>query len=170
MEKNNQFEHFKFIANTGQKPLRVDKFLLNLIEFATRNKIQKAIKSENVKVNNLIVKANYKVKSGDVVTIVYNYPKTEFELIPQNIQIDIVYEDDDIIIVNKDPGMVVHPGFGNYDGTLVNALIYYFNNLPTLEKTDRPGLVHRIDKNTSGLLVVAKNELSLSYLSKLFFD
>ena len=170
MEKNNQFEHFKFIANTGQKPLRVDKFLLNFIEFATRNKIQKAIKSENVKVNNLIVKANYKVKSGDVVTIVYNYPKTEFELIPQNIQINIVYEDDDIVIVNKDPGMVVHPGFGNYDGTLVNALIYYFNNLPTLEKSDRPGLVHRIDKNTSGLLVVAKNELSLSYLSKLFFD
>ena len=118
----------------------------------------------------MIVKANYKVKSGDVVTIVYNYPKTEFELIPQNIQINIVYEDDDIIIVNKDPGMVVHPGFGNYDGTLVNALIYYFNNLPTLEKSDRPGLVHRIDKNTSGLLVVAKNELSLSYLSKLLTE
>ena len=170
MKDNIEYEHHKFIADKGQNPLRVDKFLLNFIEFATRNKIQQSIKSGNVRVNNLVVKSNYKVKSNDVVTVVLNYPKLKNELIPQNIPLNITYEDDDFLIVNKNAGMVVHPGFGNRDGTLVNALAFYTKSLPNMGEEDRPGLVHRIDKNTSGILVVAKNDMSMNNLAKKFSE
>ena len=170
MKDNIEYEHHKFIADKGQNPLRVDRFLLNFIEFATRNKIQQSIKSGNVKVNNLVVKSNYKVKSNDVVTVVFNYPKIKNELIPQNIPLNITYEDDDFLIVNKSAGMVVHPGFGNRDGTLVNALAFHAESLPNMGEEDRPGLVHRIDKNTSGILVVAKNEMSMNSLAKKFSE
>ena len=162
------FEHYKFIADRGQDPLRVDRFLLNFIENATRNKIQRSIKDGFVFVNGKSVKSNYKVKAGDVVTVEFLNPKRDNILIPQDIPIDIQYEDDDIIIVNKEAGMVVHPGFGNYDGTLVNGLAFHFKNLPNMGDETRPGLVHRIDKNTSGILVIAKNDRSMSIMGDKF--
>ena len=169
-EDNETFEHYKFVANKGQSPLRVDKFLMNFIEYATRTKIQKAAREGNIKVNGNVVKSNYKVKAGDVVTVEYITPKTEFELIPEDIPLNILYEDDDFLIVNKDAGMVVHPGFGNYSGTLVNALAFHFKNLPNMGEESRPGLVHRIDKNTSGILVIAKNENSMNILAQKFAE
>ena len=162
------FEHYKFIADRGQDPLRVDRFLLNFIENATRNKIQRSIKDGFVFVNGKSVKSNYKVKAGDVVTVEFLNPRRDNILIPQDIPIDIQYEDDDIIIVNKEAGMVVHPGFGNYDGTLVNGLAFHFKNLPNMGDETRPGLVHRIDKNTSGILVIAKNDRSMSIMGDKF--
>ena len=171
MQENNEtFEHYKFVANKGQSSLRVDKFLMNFIEYATRTKIQKAAREGNIKVNGNVVKSNYKVKAGDVVTVEYITPKTEFELIPEDIPLNILYEDDDLLIVNKDAGMVVHPGFGNYSGTLVNALAFHFKNLPNMGEESRPGLVHRIDKNTSGILVIAKNENSMNILAQKFAE
>ena len=120
--------------------------------------------------NNNIVKANYKVKSEDIVTVVLDYPKQKNELIPQDIPLNIVYEDDDLLIVNKEAGMVVHPGFGNFDGTLVNAIAFHVKNLPNIGEEDRPGLVHRLDKNTSGVLVIAKTELAMTDLAKKFAE
>ena len=163
-----EFEHYKFVADKGQNPLRVDRFLLNFVEFASRNKIQQAVKAGNVRVNEKVVKSNYKVKGNDVVKVVYDFPQEKNELIPQDIPLNISYEDDVILIVNKQAGMVVHPGFGNHDGTLVNALAFHFKNLPNMGDEDRPGLVHRIDKNTSGILVVAKTEKSMTILAKKF--
>ncbi len=170
MGENKEFEHYKFIADKGQNPLRVDRFLMNFVEFATRNKIQQSVKAGNVRVNDKVVKSNHKVKGGDVVTIMLDYPKETNELLPQDIPIIINYEDDDLLIVNKEAGMVVHPGFGNYDGTLVNALAFHFQNLPNMGVEERPGLVHRIDKNTSGILVVAKTERVMTILAKKFED
>ena len=170
MGENKEFEHYKFIADKGQNPLRVDRFLMNFVEFATRNKIQQSVKAGNVRVNDKVVKSNHKVKGGDVVTIMLDYPKETTELLPQDIPIIINYEDDDLLIVNKEAGMVVHPGFGNYDGTLVNALAFHFQNLPNMGVEERPGLVHRIDKNTSGILVVAKTERVMTILAKKFED
>ncbi len=170
MGENKEFEHYKFIADKGQNPLRVDRFLMNFVEFATRNKIQQSVKAGNVRVNDKVVKSNHKVKGGDVVTIVLDYPKETNEVLPQDIPIVINYEDNDILIVNKEAGMVVHPGFGNYDGTLVNALAFHFQNLPNMGEEERPGLVHRIDKNTSGILVVAKTERAMTILAKKFED
>ncbi len=170
MGENKEFEHYKFIADKGQNPLRVDRFLMNFVEFATRNKIQQSVKAGNVRINDKVVKSNHKVKGGDVVTIVLDYPKETNELLPQDIPIIINYEDDDLLIVNKEAGMVVHPGFGNYDGTLVNALAFHFQNLPNMGEEERPGLVHRIDKNTSGILVVAKTERAMTILAKKFED
>ena len=170
-ETNNDelYEHFKFIASEGQEPLRVDKFLMNFIENATRNKIQQAIKAGNVLVNENEVKANYKVKAGDIVRVVLAHPPHENLLVAEDIPIDIVYEDGEVIVVNKPAGMVVHPGHGNYSGTLVNALIYHIENLPK-NSNERPGLVHRIDKDTSGLLVVAKTEFAMANLAHQFFN
>ena len=165
---NDLFEHYDFKASSGQAPLRVDKFLMNFIENASRNKIQKAAENGNILVNDIAVKSSHKVKAGDRVSVVYSYPKQTNELIPQDIPINIHYEDDDLLIVNKEAGMVVHPGFGNYDGTLVNALAFHFENLPNKSTENRPGLVHRIDKNTSGILVIAKNDDSMLKLSKKF--
>ena len=163
------YEHYHFVASKGQEPLRVDKFLMNFVENATRNKIQQAAKDGNVFVNGKTVKQNYKVKAEDEVKVMFEHPPYEFLLTPENIPLDIIYEDDTVLVVNKQPGMVVHPGHGNYSGTLINALIYHFDNLPN-NSSDRPGLVHRIDKDTSGLLVVAKTEEAMAHLSKQFFN
>lgn len=171
------YEHFRFVADKGQGPLRVDKYLMNLIEKATRNKIQKAAEAGNIHVNGQAVRSSYKVKAHDVVTVLFEHPPYEFLLVPENIPLEIVYEDDTVIVVNKPAGMVVHPGHGNYSGTLINALAYHFENLPdnlstqsNLENSNRPGLVHRIDKDTSGLLVIAKTEEAMTHLAKQFFD
>jgi len=169
LEQDELYEHFKFVASEGQEPLRVDKFLMNFIENATRNKIQQAIKAGGVLVNDAAVKANYKVKPSDVVRVVLAHPPHENLLVAEDIPLDIVYEDVTVIVVNKPAGMVVHPGHGNYSGTLVNGLIHHIKNLPT-NANERPGLVHRIDKDTSGLLVVAKTEFAMAHLSKQFFD
>ena len=163
------YEHYNFTASVGQEPLRVDKYLMNFIENATRNKIQQAIKAGNVLVNDAVVKSNHKVKPLDVVRVVLAHPPHENLLVAEDMAIDIVYEDDEVIVVNKPAGLVVHPGHGNYSGTLVNGLIYHFENLPK-NSNDRPGLVHRIDKDTSGLLVVAKTEFAMANLAKQFFD
>jgi 23S rRNA pseudouridine1911/1915/1917 synthase len=163
------YEHFRFVAAEGQEPLRVDKYLMNFIENATRNKIQLAIKAGNVLVNDAPVKANYKVKPHDVVRVVLAHPPHENLLVPENIPLNIIFEDDELIVLDKPAGLVVHPGHGNYSGTLVNGLIYHFQNLPK-NSSERPGLVHRIDKDTSGLLVVAKTDLSMANLASQFFD
>ncbi len=163
------YEHYRFVAGAGQVPLRVDKFLMNFIENATRNKIQQAAKAGSVYVNDVPVKSNHKVKPHDVVRVLFSHPPYEHLLTPENIPLDIVYEDDVLLVVNKPAGMVVHPGHGNYSGTLINALIYHFDNLPN-NSSDRPGLVHRIDKDTSGLLVIAKTEEAMTHLAKQFFD
>lgn len=172
LEENEElFEVFKVTADPGQKPLRVDKFLLDRLENTSRNKIQEAAKEGNILVNEKPVKSNYKVKPSDVIQMVVREEPKVLELIPQDIPIEVIYEDDDLIIINKEAGLVVHPGYGNYKGTLINALIYHFGNLPsTPELNHRPGLVHRIDKNTSGLLVIAKTESSMTNLAKQFFD
>lgn len=167
-ENDDLYEHHSFTATKGQEPLRVDKFLMNFIENATRNKVQQAAKDGNIYVNGETVKQNYKVKAGDEVKVLLAYPPYENLLTPENIPLDIVYEDDSLLVVNKPAGMVVHPGHGNYSGTLINALIYHFDNLPN-NCSDRPGLVHRIDKDTSGLLVIAKTETAMAYLTNQFF-
>lgn len=175
-ENDDLFEHHAFTAGKGQEPLRVDKFLMNFIENATRNKIQQAAKNGNIYVNGKPVKQNYKVKADDEVQVMFEHPPHEFLLVPENIPIDVVHEDDALLVVNKPAGMVVHPGHGNYSGTLINALIYHFENLPhpsaspKTGNSERPGLVHRIDKDTSGLLVIAKTETAMTHLAKQFFD
>ncbi|MFD2187990.1 RluA family pseudouridine synthase [Aquimarina celericrescens] len=163
------YEHYRFVAGAGQVPLRVDKFLMNFVENATRNKIQQAAKNGSVFVNDIPVKSNHKVKPNDVVRVLFSHPPYENLLTPEDIPLDIVYEDEVLLVVNKPAGMVVHPGHGNYSGTLINALIYHFDNLPN-NSSDRPGLVHRIDKDTSGLLVIAKTEEAMTHLAKQFFD
>lgn len=168
-DNDDLYEHYRFVASEGQVPLRVDKFLMNFIENATRNKIQQAAKAGNILVNDAIVKQNYKVKPKDVVRVVLSHPPHENLLVAEEIPLDIVYEDNEVIVVNKPAGMVVHPGHGNYTGTLVNGLIHHIENLPT-NSNERPRLVHRIDKDTSGLLVIAKTEFSMAHLSRQFFD
>ncbi|HIP48810.1 MAG TPA: RluA family pseudouridine synthase [Lutibacter sp.] len=163
------FEHYRFMASEGQEPLRVDKFLMNFIENATRNKIQQAAKTGHILVNGNSVKSNYKVKPHDEVRVVLDQPPRDTTLLPEDIPLDIVFEDDDVIIINKPAGLVVHPGHGNYTGTLVNGLLHHIKNLPT-NSNERPGLVHRIDKDTSGLLVIAKSEIAMTKLSEQFFD
>ena len=170
MENNNSlYEHFSFKVDKGQSPLRIDKYLMNFVENATRTKIQAAAKNGSIKVNGVRVKSNYKVKPLDDIRVLFEYPPHENLLIAENIDLDIVYEDDDLLVVNKPAGMVVHPGHGNYSGTLINALIYHFENLPK-NSSNRPGLVHRLDKDTSGLLVIAKNDESMFHLSNQFAE
>ena len=170
-EQQELFEHFRFVVDGGQSMLRIDKYLTSRMEKTSRTRIQNAANAGNILVNNVSVKPNYKVKPGDIVQIVLPAPPREIELIPENIPINIIYEDDDVLVVNKKPGMVVHPAYGNYTGTLVNALMYHFRDLPLFSTGElRPGLVHRIDKNTSGILVVAKNEMALNRLSRQFFE
>ena len=161
------YEHFKFEVPKGQAALRIDKYLMGLIQNATRNKIQTAATEGNIFVNDATVKSNYKVKANDVVRVMLTHPPFENHIIPENIPLDIVYEDDTLLLINKLPGMVVHPGHGNYTGTLVHALAYHFDNLP-MNSSERPGLVHRIDKDTSGLLVIAKTEAAMTHLAKQF--
>ena len=170
-DQQDLYEHYRYIVDPGQSLLRIDKYLNSRIENVSRTRIQDAANAGNILVNNKTVKPNYRVKPGDVVQIVLPDPPREIELIPEDIKINIVYEDDDVIVVNKEPGMVVHPAYGNYTGTLVNALMWHFRDLPLFQTGEsRPGLVHRIDKNTSGILVVAKNELALNRLSKQFYE
>jgi 23S rRNA pseudouridine1911/1915/1917 synthase len=163
----NLHEHYSFSVQAGQEPLRIDKYLMNFVENATRTKIQAAAKDGSIRVNGQAVKSNYKVRPLDQIKVLFEYPPTENLLLPENIDLNIVFEDDDIVVVNKPAGMVVHPGHGNQTGTLINGLIYHFDNLPN-NSSNRPGLVHRIDKDTSGLLVVAKNDNAMTKLSKQF--
>ena len=169
LESDELYEHYRFTASEGQEPLRVDKFLMNFVENATRNKVQQAAKTGNVLVNDVAVKSNHKVKPNDIIRVVLSHSPRENLLVAEYIPLNIIYEDDDVIVINKSAGMVVHPGHGNYSGTLVNGLIYHIKNLPT-SSNERPGLVHRIDKDTSGLIVVAKTEFAMAHLSKQFFD
>ena len=166
------FEHFKIIVDRGQEMVRIDKYLLDRMPNTSRSKIQSAAKNGNIVVNAQKVKQNYKVKPADEVSIVLPYPVRELELIAENIPLTIVYEDSDVIVLNKPADMVVHPGYGNYRGTLVNALIYHFDQLPITSSLSkmRPGLVHRIDKHTTGTLVVAKNEDALVNLALQFYE
>ena len=166
---NELYEHYCFKAGKGQEPLRVDKFLMNFVENATRNKVQQAAKQGNIFVNGNPVKSNYRVKANDEVKVLFAHPPHEDLLVAENIALDIVYEDEQLLVVNKPAGMVVHPGHGNYSGTLINALVYHFENLPN-NSSNRPGLVHRIDKDTSGLLVVAKTEEAMLHLTQQFFN
>lgn len=171
-EEEELFEHHRFKADPGQEVARIDKYLLDRMPNTSRNKIQIAAKSGNVLVGGQAVKQNYKVKPGDEVSIVMPYPIREIELIPQDLPLEIHYEDEDLVVVNKQANMVVHPGHGNYTGTLVNALVYHFEQLPyrIQDYFGRPGLVHRLDKHTTGLMVVAKTEHALTYLAKQFYD
>ncbi|HOU01396.1 MAG TPA: RluA family pseudouridine synthase [Bacteroidales bacterium] len=165
------FEHHRFKVDPGQSAIRIDKYIFSRMENTSRTRIQNAADAGNILVNNKPVKPNYKVRPGDTIQIVLPDPPREIELIPENIPINIIYEDDDVVVVNKEAGMVVHPAYGNYRGTLVNALMWHFKDLPLFSTGElRPGLVHRIDKNTSGILVIAKNELALNRLSKQFYD
>ena len=169
LSQDELFEHFRFTAAKGQEPLRVDKFLMNFIENATRNKIQQAAKQGHIWVNDQVVKQNYRVKSRDEVKVLFEHPPYEFLLTPEDIPLHIVHENEALLVVNKPAGMVVHPGHGNYSGTLINALAFHFDNLPN-NSSNRPGLVHRIDKDTSGLLVGAKTEAAMTHLAQQFFD
>ncbi|RLD68439.1 MAG: RNA pseudouridine synthase [Bacteroidetes bacterium] len=170
-EDNQLFEHFKYTVDNGQSPLRIDKYLFNKIENISRNRIQESANTGNILVNGKAVKSNYKVKPEDVISIVFEYPPREIEIIPEDIPINIVYEDDDLLLVNKQPGMVVHPSYGHYSGTLLNALAYHLRDNKLFKSDDeRPGLIHRIDKNTSGILLIAKTEDAKMHLSKQFFN
>jgi 23S rRNA pseudouridine1911/1915/1917 synthase len=165
------FEHYNIIVDPGQTLLRIDKFLSNRLMNATRSRLQAAADEGKILVNKVAVKSSYKVKPGDEISIVMDYPRRELKIIPEDIPLNIVYEDDDLLVVNKPAGLVVHPGHGNYSGTLVNALAYHFKELPLFNSDDpRPGLIHRIDKNTSGLLVVAKTLEAKTKLSLQFFE
>lgn len=171
LEEQDLYEHLRIVVDKGQSLLRLDKFLIIRTENTSRNRIQNAIDAGNVLVNDKVVKASYKVKPLDVISMVLPHPPRDTEVYPENIPLDIVYEDDDVILVNKPAGMVVHPGFNNYSGTLVNALVYHAQQLPQMPGNDgRPGLVHRIDKDTSGLLLISKNEWAITFLAKQFFD
>lgn len=165
------FEHHRIVADPGQSLLRVDKFLIARLPNVTRTKIQNGIHEGFVKVNGNPVKPNYKIHPSDVISISFPEPPRDTDVKPENIPLNIVFEDDHLLIVNKAAGMVVHPAYQNWSGTLVNALTYHFQNLPQMPGNDgRPGLVHRIDKDTSGLLVIAKTETTLTALAKQFFD
>jgi 23S rRNA pseudouridine1911/1915/1917 synthase len=171
VDQQELFEHFRFQADPGQSLIRIDKFLADRIMNASRTRIQNAANAGNILVNNNTIKPSYKVKPGDIVQVVLPTPPREVEIVAENIPLNIVYEDDDVLVVNKEPGMVVHPAHGNYTGTLVNALMWHFKDLPLFASGEnRPGLVHRLDKNTSGILVIAKNEFALNRLSKQFYD
>jgi len=168
-DDENLHEHYRFTVDKGQTPLRIDKYLLNYIEDVTRSKIQNAAKSDGILVNGNPVKPNYKVRPNDTIRVLFTHPTYEALLVGEDIPLDIVFEDNHLVVVNKPAGMVVHPGHGNYSGTLINALIYRFENLPN-NSSNRPGLVHRIDKDTSGLLVVAKTQQAMAHLSSQFAE
>jgi 23S rRNA pseudouridine1911/1915/1917 synthase len=166
------FEHYRYNVDKGQESMRIDLFIMIRMEKATRNKVQNAIKDGFIKVNGQAVKSNYKIKPKDIITVEWTKPRAEYELIPEDLPLEIVHEDEHVMIVNKAAGMVAHPSYGHYTGTLANALAYKFQQMPLLDKEhpDRPGLVHRIDKNTTGLLVVAKTDVAMQALAKQFFD
>lgn len=170
-EEQDLYEHHRIVVDKGQSLLRIDKFLMNRLLNVSRNRIQNAADAGNILVNNVPIKSSYKIKPNDIISIVLPHPPRDTEIYPEDIPLTIVYEDEYIIIVNKPAGMVVHPGFNNYTGTLVHALAFHCQNLPNLQgNVSRPGLVHRIDKDTSGLLVISKDEFSMTFLAKQFFD
>jgi 23S rRNA pseudouridine1911/1915/1917 synthase len=170
-EEAELYEHHRITVDKGQATLRIDKFLMDRIANATRTKIQTGIEAEAILVNDKPVKVSYKIRPSDVITVSMPEPPREDVVVPENIPLNIVYEDDVLLVVNKEAGMVVHPAYSNWSGTLVNALAYHFQNLPTTRNgSGRPGLIHRIDKDTSGLLVIAKTELAMAHLAKQFFD
>lgn len=171
-EDDDLFEHKEWRVDNGQVPMRIDKYLAHHFKNSTRNKIQNAIETESVKVNGNVIKSSYKVKPNDEIAISLPKPNNENqEILPENIDLTIVYEDDELLVINKPQEMVVHPGYNNWTGTLVNALVFHFQNLPTSRNGFiRPGLVHRIDKGTSGLLVIAKTDYAMQHLAKQFFD
>ena len=165
------FEHHRFTVDQGQSLLRIDKYLSVRLVNVSRTRVQSAAQAGNIIVNNVPVKSSYKVKPGDHIQVLLPEPPREIELIPEDIPLNIVYEDEDVIVINKEAGMVVHPAYGNYTGTLVNALMWHFRDLPLFSTGElRPGLVHRLDKNTSGILVVTKNELAQARLARQFYD
>lgn len=164
------YEHFRFVVDKGQSLVRIDKYLQNRIENASRNRVQQAAKAGNILVNGQQAKQNYRVKPGDIITVVFSFPPREIEIIPQNIPLNIVYEDDALIVVNKQAGLVVHPGHGNYSGTLLNALSWHFAQNQAKVANGFGYLVHRIDKDTTGLMLVAKDELAQSVLARQFFE
>ncbi|MBI0400881.1 MAG: RluA family pseudouridine synthase [Cytophagales bacterium] len=170
-EEESFFDHHELTVDPGQSSIRIDKFITDKLAYATRNKVQQSITSGIVQVNGEVVKANYKIKAGDLITFAMEKSRKETEVVAEDLPLDIRYEDDHLMVVYKPAGMVVHPAHGNWTGTLVNALAYYFKNLPELPgNSGRPGLVHRIDKDTSGLLVIAKSERAMTHLAKQFFD
>jgi 23S rRNA pseudouridine1911/1915/1917 synthase len=170
-EDGELYEHHRIEVDKGQALIRIDKFLMDRIANATRTKLQLAIETEAVKVNNQPIKSSYKVKPLDVITVSLPEPPRDTDVVPENIPLNIVFEDAEVLVVNKVAGMVVHPAYNNWSGTLVNALAYHFQNLPTSQNGEgRPGLVHRIDKDTSGLLVIAKTELAMAHLAKQFYE
>ena len=169
-EEEELFEHFRFTAESGQRPLRVDKFLFNFLNGVSRNKIQQAAEAGAIRVDGKPVKSNHRMLPGQTVAVVLSRPPREIELLPEDLNLEVVYQDADFVVVNKPAGMVVHPAYGHYSGTLVNGLMHLFQELPFTSDRDRPGLVHRIDKNTSGLLVVAVNDYAMTHLAKQFFD
>ncbi len=169
-ESGELYEHFRFVVDRGQNPLRIDRYLMAKLENASRNRIQNSAHAGNILVNDMVVKPNYKVKPLDVIAIVLAYPPRDTEVYPENLPITIVYEDRDIIVINKAPGMVVHPGHGNFTGTLQNALLYHLQQSNPGDAEAKPFLVHRIDKDTSGIMLIAKNELAQSKIAKQFFD
>ncbi len=170
-EDSGLYEHYRFVADKGQSMIRIDKYLAMHIVGVSRNRIQQAAEANCILVNDNPVKSNYKIKPLDVISVVMNRPPRELEIIPEDIPLDVVYEDDDLMVINKPPGLVVHPGFGNYQGTLVNAVAYLLKDTPEYDAKDpRLGIVHRIDKDTSGLIVVAKNAYAKAHLSAQFFN
>lgn len=171
-ESEDLYEHHRYVVEKGKSLERIDKYLFDRLSNTSRNRIQVAARAGNILVNQKPIKPNYRVKPFDEISIVLPYPVREVELKGENIPLEIYYEDEDVIVLNKPAGMVSHPGFGNYSGTLVNALVYHFENLPKRNDNyfSRPGLVHRLDKNTSGIMVVAKTEFALTHLSKQFYD
>jgi 23S rRNA pseudouridine1911/1915/1917 synthase len=170
-ENDDLFEHYRIVADPKQSLIRIDKFLMDRLPNVSRNKVQDAIRQGFVMVNENEIKPNYKVRPSDIISISLPEPPRDMDLIPEDIKLNIVYEDNSILVVNKAAGMVVHPAYNNWSGTLVNALSFHFKKLPTMEGNEgRPGLVHRIDKDTSGLLVIAKTETAMTFLAKQFFD
>ena len=170
-DEDELYEHHRIVVDKGQSLVRIDRFLMDRLQNATRTKIQAAIDVESVRVNDKPIKASYKIKPLDVITVSLPHPPRDTDIKPENIPLNIVFEDDELLVLNKPAGMVVHPAHGNWDGTLVNALVYHFQNLPTSRNGEiRPGLVHRIDKDTSGLMVIAKTEYAMTHLARQFFD
>ena len=171
LPQNERFEHHRFVVDKGQALLRIDKYLVNCMSNISRNRIQEAADAGTILVNDRPVKSNYRIKPHDVISIVLDYPKSDFSIVAQDIPLDVVYEDADLMVVNKQPNLVVHPGFGNFDGTLLNAVAWHLKDDPSFDANDpRIGLVHRIDKDTSGLILIAKNEDAKAKLALQFFN
>ena len=169
-ESGELYEHIRIVVDKGQAPERIDTFLTNHIQNISRNRVQNAAKAGNILVNDKAVKSNYKVRPGDVISIVFSYPPREVNITPREIPLNIVYEDDDIIVINKQAGLVVHPGHGNFEGTLLHGLAWHFQQTHQQVENKFGYLVHRIDKDTTGLMIVAKNETAQAILAHQFFE